>query len=119
MMNEYVREHLDGYDVFEVEDITDWRAPRNTIETNGVIYMAANWICENLVDCGDIKEAYDNIHGWRDNVKGGSFNIDDNFKFYDAEDRLEISDVILNGNCVYLEVWDTEENCAVAYIRVD
>ena len=120
VMDEYTREFLSKFDnpIFEASEITEWRKPSNGIEEEGVLWMAAKWIEDNLYE-ETMQGAYDNIHGWRDNYKGGSFNCDDNFELYDRKEILEISDVILSGNCVYLEVWNSEIDKAVAYIGIN
>ena len=120
VMDEYTREFLSKFDnpIFEASEITEWRKPSNGIEEEGVLWMAAKWIEDNLYE-ETMQGAYDNIHGWRDNYKRGSFNCDDNFELYDRKEILEISDVILSGNCVYLEVWNSEIDKAVAYIGIN
>lgn len=120
VMDEYTREFLSKFDnpIFEASEITEWRKPLSGIEEEGVLWMAAKWIEDNLYE-ETMQGAYDNIHGWRDNYKGGSFNCDDNFELYDRKEILEIGDVVLCGNCVYLEVWNSEIDKAVAYIGIN
>lgn len=120
-MDNYTRDYLtEQFDVavFDADEVTEWRKPINGIEAEGVVYMAARWIEDNLYG-EDIQSAYDNIYGWRDNMMGGSFNVVDNFRLFDPEEILEIDDVILKGNCVYLEVYNTDLDKAVAYIRIN
>ena len=121
VVDEYVKKELERYaplDILLPSQVSDWRKPSNGIEAEGVIWMASKWIAENIPE-ETIEGAYDNIHGWRDNYKGGSFNVDENFRLYDTREILEISDVILCGSCVYLEVWNTEEDKAVGYISIN
>lgn len=120
VMDEYTREFLSRYGdrILEPGDVTEWRKPRNGIEAEGVLWMAAKWIEDNLPE-ETMQYAYDNIHGWRHNNKGGSFNIDDHYELYDRRDILKICDVILCGECVYLEVWNKELDKAVAYIGIN
>lgn len=121
VVDEYVVKELARYAPLGIllpNQVSNWRKPSNGIEAEGVIWMASKWIAENIPE-ETIKGAYDNIHGWRDNCKGGSFNVDENFRLYDTREILEISDVILCGSCVYLEVWNTEEDKAVGYISIN
>ena len=120
-VDEYVTKELARYSSLGIllpSQVSNWRKPSNGIEAEGVIWMASKWIAENIPE-ETIEGAYDNIHGWRDNYKGGSFNVDENFRLYDTREILEISDVILCGSCVYLEVWNTEEDKAVGYISIN
>ena len=121
VVDEYVTKELARYSPLGIllpSQVSNWRKPSNGIEAEGVIWMASKWIAENIPE-ETVEGAYDNIHGWRDNYKGGSFNIDENFRLYDTREILEISDVILCGSCVYLEVWNTEEDKAVGYISIN
>ena len=121
VVDEYVTNELARYSPLGIllpSQVSNWRKPSNGIEAEGVIWMASKWIAENIPE-ETVEGAYDNIHGWRDNYKGGSFNVDENFRLYDTREILEISDVILCGSCVYLEVWNTEEDKAVGYISIN
>ena len=119
--NEYAKEFCEkrGYDFFDADMELEWRKPINSLEERGVFFVICEWIWENLDHEDDLEGIYNNVHGWRENVKGGSFNVDDNFKLYDIEERLEISDFILNGTCVYAEVTDAEYDKVVGYIRLN
>lgn len=121
VVDEYVAKELERYSSLGIllpSQVSNWRKPTNGIEAEGVLWMASKWIAEHLPE-ETIEGAYDNIHGWRDNCKGGSFNVDENFRLYDTREILEINDVILCGSCVYLEVWNTEEDKAVGYISIN
>lgn len=121
VVDEYVTKELARYSPLGIllpSQVSNWRKPSNGIEAEGVIWMASKWIAENIPE-ETVEGAYDNIHGWRDNYKGGSFNVDENFRLHDTREILEISDVILCGSCVYLEVWNTEEDKAVGYISIN
>lgn len=118
-MNKDVAKALKNYDVFPIEDLTSIRAPHNTLENEGVLFVASRWIVNNLITDDDIKDVYDNFHGYRSGVGGGSFDLDDNYKIYGEEERFEISHAVLNGDCVYLIVLDTKQDKYVAAIRIN
>lgn len=117
---EYAREFCESrdFDYFDAEMELEFRKPINGLEEKGVFFVICKWIFENTEE-DDLNYIYDNVHGWRENVYGGSFNPDDNFKLYDIDERLELSDFILNGTCVYAEITDTEYKEIVGYIRLN
>ena len=116
--SEYAREFCNsrGFGFCDTSEELVWRKPINSLEEKGVFFVICEWIWENLEWEDDLESIYLNIHGWRDNVKGGSFNVNDNFKLYDTEERLELSDFILSNSCVFAEVRDTKYNEVVGYI---
>ena len=122
-MNKY--EYVKGFcksrnfDYFDVDTELEWRKPINSLEEKGVFFVICEWIWENLEWEDDLESIYNNIHGYRSNVKGGSFNTDDGFKLYDIEERLELTDFILNGTVVYAEITDIEHKEVVGYIRLN
>ena len=118
---EYAREFCESrdFDYFGVDTELEWRKPINNLEEKGVFFVICEWIWENLEWEDDMEGIYNNIHGYRSNVYGGSFNTDDGFKLYDIEERLELTDFILNGTVVYAEITDTEYKEVVGYIRLN
>ena len=121
MMDEYTREFLCGYGnyVLEPGSITERRKPRNGIEAEGVLWMASKWIAENIPE-ETMQGAYDNFTGLRTDVNGnGRFDTYEFFELYDIEELLKISGIILSGECVYLEIWNTQLDKVVAYIGIN
>lgn len=86
------------------------------LEENGVFFTILKWIDERIPEEEDLRAVYDNIHGWRENVFGGSFNPDEDIPPYDAQNRLVLSDFILDGNLVLAEVTDNKYREVVGYI---
>ena len=121
-MNEYTREFLTnryGDRIFDASEVTEWRKPRNGIEAEGAVWMAAKWIEEHLEE-ETMQDAYDNITAIRQGYDGRCrFDTLDNFELYDREEVLKIGGVVLQGECVYLEVWNTEMDKIVAYIGIN
>lgn len=117
---EYAKEFCKSrdFDYFEPDLELEWRKPTNSLEEKGVFFVICEWIWENTEE-DDLQYIYDNIHGYRENIYGGSFNPDEDFKLYDIEERLELSDFILNGTCVFAEITDTELKEVVGYIRLN
>ena len=118
---EYARKFCESrdFDYFDVDTELEWRKPINNLEEKGVFFVICEWIWENLEWEDDMEGIYNNIHGYRSNVRGGSFNTDDGFKLYDIEERLELTDFILNGTVVYAEITDMEYKEVVGYIRLN
>lgn len=116
----YAEEYFRVVDMAFFDDTLEleWRKPINSLEEKGVFFTICEWIDEYIPEEDDMESVYDNIHGWRENVKGGSFNPDENFDLYDPEGRLSLSDFILNGNCVFAEVTDNEYG-VIGYIRLN
>ena len=120
-MDEYTREFLSRYSdhIFDASEITEWRKPKNGIEAEGAVWMAAKWIEEHIPE-ETMQTAYDNITALRQSYDGRyRFDTLDNFEMYDREEILKIGGVVLEGECVYLEVWNTELDRAVAYIGIN
>ena len=92
--------------------------PINSLEEKGVFFVICEWIHENIEGEDDLESIYKNIHVWRSNVNGGSFNVDDGFMLYDIENRLTLTDFILNGTVIYAELTDYKYNEVVGYIRL-
>ena len=119
--SKYAREYCESkdYDFFDATMKLEWRKPVNSLEERGVFFVICEWVHENVEGEDDLESIYDNIHGWRSNVKGGSFNVDDGFMLYDIDNRLALTDFILNGTVVFAEVTDYEYNEVVGYIRLN
>lgn len=119
--SKYAREYCESkdYDFFDATMKLEWRKPVNGLEERGVFFVICEWVHENVEGEDDLESIYDNIHGWRSNVKGGSFNVDDGFMLYDIDNRLALTDFILNGTVVFAEVTDYEYNEVVGYIRLN
>lgn len=118
---EYAKQFCEsrGYAFFDTTLELEWRKPVNSLEEKGAFFVICEWIHERIEDENDVEDIYDNIHGWRENVKGGSFNPDDPFELWDIDKRLILSDFILNGTCVFAEVTDRKYNEVVGYIRLN
>lgn len=80
-----------------------------------VFFTILKWIDEHIPE-EDLKAVYDNIHGWRENVFGGSFNPDEDIPLYDPQNRLVMSDFILDWNFVLAEITDNKYGKEVGYI---
>ena len=123
-MDAYTKNNLlkftDEDAIFEPQEVQNWRKPINSIEAEGVYWMFSKWITDKLYFYDyTMEDVYDNIHPWRDNQKGGSFNLDENYKLLDQNDVLEINDVILSENGVYLEIYNVELDKPVDYIKIN
>ena len=94
----------------------EYRRPVSILEENGVFFTILKWIDERIPEEEDLRAVYDNIHGWRENVFGGSFNPDEDIPLYDSQNRLVLSDFILDGNLVLAEVTDNKYREVVGYI---
>ena len=114
---EYLQNRFDD-NFFLPNKVTEWRKPSNSLEANGVFFNICFWVSNNIQEEYNWERIYNNIHGWRDNVYGGSFNPDYNYPLYDNENRLEITDFILQHNSVYAEVTDTKKDKVVGYILI-
>ena len=114
----YATEYCDsvGFVFFDEDYIPDYRKPVSTLEENGVFFTILKWINEHIPEEEDIKAVYDNIHGWRENVFGGSFNPDEDIPLYDPQNRLVMSDFILDWNFVLAEITDNKYGKEVGYI---
>ena len=117
----YARKYCEdrGFDFFDKTTELEWRKPINSLEEKGVFFVICEWIYENVEGEDDLESIYNNVHGWRSNVYGGSFNVDDDFMLYDIEERLALTDFIINGTVVYAELTDYEYNEPVGYIRLN
>ena len=117
----YARKYCEnkGFDFFDKTTELEWRKPINSLEEKGVFFVICEWIYENVEGENDLESIYNNVHSWRSNVYGGSFNVDDGFKLYDIEERLALTDFIINGTVVYAELTDYEYNEPVGYIRLN
>lgn len=118
---EYAREYCENreLDFFDKTTELEWRKPINSLEEKGVFFVICEWIHKNIEGEDDLESIYNNVHVWRSNVNGGSFNVDDGFMLYDIENRLALTDFILNGTVIYAELTDYEYNEAVGYIRLN
>ena len=114
---EYLQNRFDD-NFFLPNKVTEWREPSNSLEVDGVFFNICFWVSINIQEVYSWERIYNNIHVWRDNVYGGSFNPDYNYPLYDNENRLEITDFILQYNSVYAEVTDTETDKVVGYILI-
>lgn len=114
----YAKEYCDsaGFAFFAKDYKPEYRRPVSTLEENGVFFTILKWIDEHIPEEEDLKAVYDNIHGWRENVFGGSFNPDEDIPLYDPQNRLVLSDFILDGNLVLAEVTDNKYGEEVGYI---
>lgn len=120
MMNAslYAKEYCDsvGFAFFAKDYKPDYRKPIGTVEENGVFFTILKWIGTHIPEEENLRAVYDNIHGWRENVFGGSFNPDDNIPLYDPQNRLVLSDFILDRDLVLAEVTDNKYGKEVGYI---
>ena len=91
---------------------------KDYMEEKGVFFTILKWIDEHISEEEDLKAVYDNIHGWLENVFGGSFNPDEDIPLYDPQNRLVLSDFILDGNLVLAEVTDNKYGKEVGYIAL-
>ena len=115
---EYLQDKFDPYDFFLPSCVTDWRQPVSSLETYGVFFLVCNWVTQQLDIEEDFMDVYDNLNGWRDNHKGGSFNPHDDYPLYDKEDRLYVTDFVLQGPNVFAEITDKETDRVVGYILI-
>ena len=114
----YTKEYCDsvGFAFFAKDYKPEYRRPVSILEENGVFFTILKWIDEHIPEEEDLRAVYDNIHGWRENVFGGSFNPDKDIPLYDPQNRLVLSDFILDGNLVLAEVTDNKYGAEVGYI---
>lgn len=114
----YAKEYCDsvGFAFLAKYHKPDYRKPVSAVEENGVFFTILKWIDEHIPEEEDLRAVYDNIHGWRENVFGGSFNPDEVIPLYDPQNRLVLSDFILDGNLVLAEITDNKYGKEVGYI---
>ena len=114
----YAKEYCDssGFAFFAKDYKPEYRRPVSTLEENGVFFTILKWIDEHIPEEEDLRAVYDNIHGWRENVFGGSFNPNEDIPLYDPQNRLVLSDFILDGNLVLAEITDNKYGADVGYI---
>ena len=114
----YAKEYCDsaGFVFFAKDYKPEYRRPVSILEENGVFFTILKWIDEHIPEEEDLRAVYYNIHGWRENVFGGSFNPDEDIPLYDPQNRLVLSDFILDVNLVLAEVTDNKYGEEVGYI---
>ena len=102
---------FDPRDFFTKSELTQ-RRNGNTLEEEGAAFL----FCKFMVNYGfedSIMDVYCNISGQRDI---GRFDIHDEYKIGDAKET-RIGGCVINGNCVYAEVW--YDDAPVLYIAVN
>ena len=116
----YAKEYCDsvGFVFFDEDYIPDYREPVSTLEENGVFFTILKWINEHIPEEEDLKAVYDNIHGWRENVFGGSYSGISSSGLNDPPNTLVMSDFILDWNFVLTEITDNKYGKEVGYIAL-
>ena len=115
---EYLCNRFDTSNFFYPSQVTEWRPPKSSLEADGVFFNICYWVTHNIDGEYDWDEVFNNTNGWRNNYKGGSFNVHDNYKLYDPEGKLEVTDFILQDYSVYAEITDTTTDTVVGYIYI-
>lgn len=106
-----ISDRFDDADITAPSELDARREAYNGIERAGVYFIASRWIV-GLGFEEDIIEVYDNTHGERDL---GRYDLDENY-ILDKKRNIYIGAFVLNGDCVYAELWYDDH--ASAYIRL-
>lgn len=100
------------YDLFEEYELDARRKSKNGLERYGVRATAIDWIIEQGFE-DDRESADNNLSGERDM---GRWDLMDNY-ILDRTRQIEVGAFVLNGDCVYAEIY--YDGRVSAYIRIN
>lgn len=99
------------FDLFEENELDARRKANNGLERYGVRATAIDWIIEQGLE-DDRESADNNLSGERDT---GRWDLMDDY-ILDKTRQIEVGAFVLNGDCVYAEIY--YDGRVSAYIRI-